>query len=208
VRRSVSFWESRIDLSVEQQAEIRKRLGDCADVFIDKATLAGGEYRHLATAWSGSSPAEVRQTIEKLGVICSSAAAAINALPEAAPGLIHQGHALDASNSRHPDLPRSTMGTSLERLKTDLSRIASACARAATFKALNPGRGNEPDYARRALIRQLAEAYKAATGKEPAQSSSGRFAAVARIILVAAGADAGISNDTLVSVLGASGNSA
>jgi hypothetical protein len=201
VRRTLSFWESRIDLTEQQLTEIRSKLGSAADAFIDRARLAGGEYRNVATAWGGPSPAEVRRSIEELASKCSQAAAAIASLPEAAPSLVRQGQALDASQESNPEL-RLSMETELEQVEIHLRRIASACTRAAAFRVLNQGQGNTTDDARRHLISQLGTAYRDTVGTEPARRSAGKFATVAKIVLVAAGADPGISNDLLMSIFG------
>jgi hypothetical protein len=206
MKRSVSFYESRIALNEEQQAAIRAKLGANADDFIAKAVLAGGEYQQLAAAWSGPSPADVRTLIEKLGAACATATEAIESLSDAAPGLIRQAQALDASEAASAELSAS-LATSLEDLQIHLRRIESACSRSAKFKALNRGQGNTGDDARRSLIAQLGQAYLDATGKAPARSRSGTFAAVATIVLKAAGANFGLSNDLLVSILGPSGKS-
>ena len=191
MRRSVSYYESRIDLTEEQQAEIRKRLGDSADTFIETARLAGGEYRSKAAAWSGPTPAEVRRTGAEEQIRNGQAV-----------DQQIKARATDASGEPlHPDLALSTE-TDLDDLRIHLRRIAAACVRAARSSALNQGRGKEPDYARLTLIRELGVAYKVATGEEPAQRSDGHFAGIARIVLEAAGADPGISNDTLKKLFG------
>lgn len=215
MRRAVSFWESRITLSEEQQAQIRDLLQVPADEFIDRARLAGGEYKAKTAAWSGPTPAEVRQAIEVLMLACKETRAAINALPPGTEERIREGQTIDqikatASDASGEPLPpvlaRSTE-TELEDLETHLTRIESACRRATKSSALNQGRGKEPDYARLTFIRELGEAYTAATGKRPAVRSQGKFASVARIILTAAGTDPGISNDTLKKLFQPSGNS-
>lgn len=204
MKRSVSFYESRIGLNEDQLAEIRKHLNESADAFIDKATLAGGEYLQLAAAWSGPSPADVRKSIEELRARCASVADAIDSLPDAAPGLIRQAQALDVSNAPSTEIATS-MATEIGELQTHLRRIESACLRATKFKLLNQGQGNTSDDARRRFIAQLGKAYTEATGKQPARRSSGQFARVAKILLTAAGADSGLSSDLLVSLFGPSG---
>lgn len=148
--------------------------------------------------------------VEKLGTACADARAAIAALDAAAREQVRRGQQIDqikacatdaSGEPLHPDLSRSTE-TDLEDLDVHLRRIASACSRAATFCALNQGQGNEPDYARLTLIQELGDAYRAATGKQPATRSAGHFAGVARIILKAAGAGDGLSNDLLRKVFG------
>jgi len=207
MKRTVSFYESRIELNEEQQTALRNKLGKSADVFIEKATLAGGEYQQLAAKWSGPGPADVRRSIEELGATCAKAAKAIESLPPAALGLIRQAQALDAGkNARSPEIATS-MATSLKDLQVHLHRIESACSRAATFGMLNKGQGNVGDDARRSLIARLGEAYADATGKTPARRSDGNFARVANIVMAAAGADTGLSYDLLVSILGPSAKS-
>lgn len=210
MRRSVSYYESRIDLTEQQRTRIREKLGNDADRFIEVARVVGGEYRSKSVAWSGPAPAEVRRRVENLGNACADARAALEALDPAAREQIRRGQQIDQIKARATDaagealpqeLARSTE-TELEDLDIALTRIESACRRATKFSALNQGQGKDPDHARLTLIRELGDAYTTVTGKKPAQRSGGEFASIARVILEAAGAQSGLSNDTLRRLFG------
>jgi hypothetical protein len=190
VKVTTSWYETPVPFSDTTRAEVGKLLKNRSSQFIELAQVAAGEYQHFATEWSGPTPAEVRQRIEDLGCLVTSAEKALAQLPKAAKQFIQHAQALE----------RSYRSNGLADLQKELQRLASACSSATRFKALNGGRGKTPDDARRHLIVACADAYRQATGDEPSSSSSGTFAKVMRLVLEAAGAKSGLSNDLLKSL--------
>jgi hypothetical protein len=192
VKVPTSYYETSVHFSSETRAAIETLIRKNSAKFIEMAQIAAGEYLHMAMAWDGATPANIRGCIEELQRLSKGTEMAIAALPEAGHWFIRQAQALE----RQP-----CAATVLSDLQEQLRQLAAACERAAEFKDLNRGRGNTGDDARRWLIARCAEAYKHAAGTAPSLSSTGTFARVTRLVLKDAGAKSGLSNDLLRGIL-------
>jgi len=191
MRRTFSLWESSVKFSDDHCADIRKKIKGDADAFIAQARREVHRYRETAAAWHNRpNPAAVRQQIEQLAQYCATASKALSEIPDEALVVIRHALALDRAPDIRPiDLVRP------------LRHLGSACTRAAAFKDLKKGQGNVPDSARHTLIKNCAAAYEIITGETAKPSRKGTFGSIMRIVLEAAGANKGLSDDLLGSLL-------
>lgn len=155
MRRSISYCESRIVPTDEQQADIRKKLSKSADEFIEAARLSADEFRRKVVARRDLTPANDYESMQHVRRACGNARTTMKALDENVPEQVRRGEPVAPikatksyarSKPPHPDLPRSTE-RDVDHYEIRLSRRHSARRRATKSGALNDGRRKlEPDH--------------------------------------------------------------
>ena len=178
MKRLTSYWLSPFQFLDATRSEIRRRLNDRTEEFLQLIAQACGQYiEEVKADVSRRAMNEWREDIERIGRAAAGIAVAMRALDRDCVRVLDQGYVLE---TQRPDSRETTLAR--------LDELVRVCTRVAAFRGLNPREGAPADIDRRRLTLACADAYRRVTGRDPKCSPNGAFARLLLIVEHAVGA--------------------